>query len=340
MIFSVLQPHPVPASYIRRSQSSCSDVFSSFLFLKRQDVHTLSCWRSLLLYKYYKVQSLHGTVKLDSSAGHTTYAVSSIVRKSDFTGNTYSYGFPDKTGTIALTSDIAANTWRPIGTGATDAAAGNHTHDGGELTPSSISTDTIYVHSELEIADDTYATNITPEGIGTPSLVVQCLQDSHGLKTSRISAPTSSGGTTFGFGTSGQVLKSNGSTIYWAADKDTNTHYTTGLYVGATNTKANAATSNGSTYIKLYDDSTKRSEFKITGSGATTVTSDANGNITISSTDTNTNTTYSAGTGLQLSGTTFSTKLNSTTSLGTIGTTSKLYAVGVDANGKLCVNVP
>lgn len=32
--------------------------------------------------------------------------------------------------------------------------------------------------------------------------------------------------------------------------------------------------------------------------------------------------------------------LNSTTSLGTIGTTSKLYAVGVDANGKLAVNVP
>ena len=50
--------------------------------------------------------------------------------------------------------------------------------------------------------------------------------------------------------------------------------------------------------------------------------------------------TYKAGTGLELSGTTFSAKLNSTTSLGTIGTTSKLYAVGVDANGKLCVNVP
>lgn len=32
--------------------------------------------------------------------------------------------------------------------------------------------------------------------------------------------------------------------------------------------------------------------------------------------------------------------LNSETSLGTIGTTSKLYAVGVDANGKLAVSVP
>ena len=49
---------------------------------------------------------------------------------------------------------------------------------------------------------------------------------------------------------------------------------------------------------------------------------------------------YSAGAGLQLSGTTFSANLNSTTPLGTIGSTSKLYEVGVDASGKLCVNVP
>lgn len=70
------------------------------------------------------------------------------------------------------------------------------------------------------------------------------------------------------------------------------------------------------------------------------VKSDGTMKVNVPWTDTDTNTTYSAGTGLQLSGTTFSTKLNSTASLGTIGTTSKLYAVGVDANGKLCVNVP
>lgn len=62
--------------------------------------------------------------------------------------------------------------------------------------------------------------------------------------------------------------------------------WTTGLFIGASNTKANAAATNP--YIKLYDNDTKRAEFKITGSGATTVTSDANGNITISSTDNNT----------------------------------------------------
>lgn len=69
---------------------------------------------------------------------------------------------------------------------------------------------------------------------------------------------------------------------------DSDTHSITGMYVGATNAKANAATTNGNTYLKLYDDNTKRAEFKIVGSGATKVSSDASGNITISSTDNDT----------------------------------------------------
>ena len=63
------------------------------------------------------------------------------------------------------------------------------------------------------------------------------------------------------------------------------------MYVGATNAKSNAATTNGNTYLKLYDNDTKRAEFKITGSGATSVTSDASGNITISSTNSDTKNT-------------------------------------------------
>jgi len=35
-----------------------------------------------------------------------------------------------------------------------------------------------------------------------------------------IKAPTSSGGSTFGQGSNGQVIKSNGSSIYWAADNN------------------------------------------------------------------------------------------------------------------------
>lgn len=71
--------------------------------------------------------------------------------------------------------------------------------------------------------------------------------------------------------------------------KFTDSHYTTGLRVGASGTGSNAATTNGNTYIKVTDDGTYREGHLIKGIGATTVTSDANGNITINST----NTTYS-----------------------------------------------
>ena len=65
---------------------------------------------------------------------------------------------------------------------------------------------------------------------------------------------------------------------------DTNTHYTTGLYIGVANEKTNNATSNNSTYIKLFDDNTRRSQFKISGTSYINVSSDANGNLTIKDT--------------------------------------------------------
>ena len=127
--------------------------------------------------------------------------------------------------------------------------------------------------------------------------------------------------------------------------------WTTGLFIGASNTKANAAATNP--YIKLYDNDTKRAEFKITGSGATTVTSDANGNITIKSTDNNTSHNHSAGVGLTgsgsagTSGSTYTYKVNlvnetkaSNAASYTAGASSKFYAVQLDKNNKLGVQVP
>ena len=256
-------------------------------------------------------------------------------------------------------------------------------------------------------------------------------------------------------GTSGQI-KASGYTIAKSVPSDakftdTNTHYTTGLYIGASGAKSNAATTNGNTYLKLYDDSTSRASFKISGSGTVSVDSDPSGNITITGANTNTDyqctnaghytptgsdktgtasgstlsfggavvtgltyddkghvtgfatsklpanpntdtntwrgitdsvsttdstisgsatavktaydkavsaynlangktsntgTVTSVATGAGLVGGTITAtgtikcNLNSETSLGTIGSTSKLYAVGVDANGKLCVSVP
>ena len=89
--------------------------------------------------------------------------------------------------------------------------------------------------------------------------------------------------------------KGNGSTVTLQTqdtNTDTNTHYTTKLIVGASNSTVNAATTNGNTYIRLFDDTTARESHKISGSGATTVTSDSNGNIVVNST----NTTYAVAT--------------------------------------------
>ena len=115
----------------------------------------------------------------------------------------------------------------------------------------------------------------------------------------------------------------------------TDSHYTTKLYVTGSTGTTNAQTSNGATYLRLFDDNTNRSSIKITGTGATKVSSDSNGVITINSTDNNT--TYSAGTGLSLDGSNnaFSVKTGYTTDK-----TNKNYKVTTDANGNLYVNVP
>ena len=74
----------------------------------------------------------------------------------------------------------------------------------------------------------------------------------------------------------------------------TDTHYSSKNVVGATNATSNTATAltNGNVYLNSIENGAVTSSHKISGSGATTVTTDANGNIIISSTDNNT--TYSA----------------------------------------------
>jgi hypothetical protein len=89
-------------------------------------------------------------------------------------------------------------------------------------------------------------------------------------------------------GTNVTITESSGTFTFSATD--TNTHNTAYLYAGASNGTANAATTNGNTYLILMDGGTATTRRKISGSGATTVTSDSSGNIVISSTDTNTDT--------------------------------------------------
>lgn len=62
---------------------------------------------------------------------------------------------------------------------------------------------------------------------------------------------------------------------------DNDTHFTTGLYIGKADEKSNSATTNGNTYLKLFDNDTKRAQHLINGGGATMVTSNASGTIEI-----------------------------------------------------------
>lgn len=79
----------------------------------------------------------------------------------------------------------------------------------------------------------------------------------------------------------------NGTWSAWTKDNYTDTHWTSHLYVGAKSSNnsnaSNAATTNGNTYLKLFDDSTLRHQYNIKGTGNTTVTSDASGNIVVNS---------------------------------------------------------
>lgn len=84
------------------------------------------------------------------------------------------------------------------------------------------------------------------------------------------------------FNTADNKLYYHDGTNWVALTKDTDTHYTTHLYAGS-GSAANAETTNGNTKITVTDNSTVRNSVKISGTGATTVTSDASGNISINS---------------------------------------------------------
>ncbi|MCL1891692.1 MAG: hypothetical protein FWF97_00130 [Alphaproteobacteria bacterium] len=90
----------------------------------------------------------------------------------------------------------------------------------------------------------------------------------------------------------------------------------------ATGATANAASTNGNTYLNAVENGAVVSTHKIAGGGATTVTSDASGNITISSTDTPP-TTYTGTAPINVTGTVVSHN--------TSGVTAATYGPGANA---------
>lgn len=89
---------------------------------------------------------------------------------------------------------------------------------------------------------------------------------------------------TLAWGAKSAVATIGSTNIHVTMPANPDTHFTTGLYVGKASEKSNSATTNGNTYLKLFDNDTRRMQHLINGTGLTTVTSDANGTITINST--------------------------------------------------------
>lgn len=110
-------------------------------------------------------------------------------------------------------------------------------------------------------------------------------------------------------------------------------HYEAHNYIGAKDTQANGTTTNGNTYLKLYENDVKRSQFNIKGTGATTVTSDASGNITITSTDTHVTSVDNHYTPTANSTSEISEDASSTTEA-TWGTTSLVTGVNIQRDAK------
>ena len=213
-------------------------------------------------------------------------------------------------GEIIGTNNISSQSVKYATTaGSANAVAwGNVTGKPSTFTPAS------HIHEYLPLSGGTVSGDVT-------------FKDSKVVQLNTLKVPTAAGGSTYGAGTNGQVLKTNGTTVYWGSDNntvythpttsgnkhipsggssgqilrwsadgtavwgsDTDTHYTSKNIVGGTSTATTETTglTNGNVYLNHIENGAKTSSHNIKGSGATTVTTDANGAIIIKSTDTNT----------------------------------------------------
>lgn len=231
--------------------------------------------------------------------GSVNYLIQDYVWK---TGTTFAKWSRVKNGSNNAWGTWAAQAYKTdVSNAKITLSAGNGLTTGGDFTLNQSDAKTITLHvgagNGISVTADAVAAKagngITVDGTGINHADTSTLEGAYGPSTGATQSAKNTMDiivpqiTVDGYGHVTAVTNKTFKVI----DTDTNTHYTTGLYIGTSNTKANAATSNGGTYIKLYDNDTKRSEFKIVGSGATTVASDASGNLTITSTDNDTKNT-------------------------------------------------
>ena len=105
-----------------------------------------------------------------------------------------------------------------------------------------------------------------------PSQYSSTVTSSNVIKVNQISAPSESNGSTYSQGATGQVLKSNGDTIYWGPDNNTTYSVATASALGLVKSSTTGTTSNRDYKVQINSDGTMK--------------------VNVPWTDTDTNTTY------------------------------------------------
>lgn len=260
---------------ITASSTSQNGIAQDLIPLNSDNAYTLSCWvrgsssavRCRLQPYYASSTDTGGTVSL-ALTGDWQYISYTTIKNPANTAaysGAYVYLIPSAAGDtlevcgIKLERGNKATDWCPA---PEDLAPVVHTHDVATQSTNgflSASDKTILDNLNTLVGDTSVSTQIS-------SATKDCIT---GLSVS---------------GTTVTYTKKDGSTGTIATQ---DTHYKTGLKVGASATATtNAAATNGNVYLNVLDDSTIRDSHNIVGSGSTTVTSDANGKITVNSTDT------------------------------------------------------
>lgn len=267
--------------------------------------------------KFALVGHTHNYAGSSSAGGAANSVKSSLTFKNDGSGAA--------SGTTYNGSAAKTISYNTVG-----AAAASHTHTKSEITDFAHNHDERY-YTETEsdakfaVIGHTHTTALAADS-GAESITL-----AHGSK---------------------YKLTTGGTSIVFKMPADNNTHHTSKNIVGASATAtANATATNGNVYLNHLEESSVKSSHKISGSGATSVSADSSGNITITSQ--NTAHSHTAGVGLVGSGSSGTgggtydykvalvdeTKASNASSY-TAGAASKFYAVQLDKDGKLAVNVP
>lgn len=262
--------------------------------------------------------SANSAVKLDSSAGSAatpvyfsngkptacTYSLNKTVPSDAVFTDTDTHYSSKTIVNSAATS--TANTTAAVGNGSVYL---NHVENGsvtsshkisgsGATTVTADSSGNIFVSSTNTVYD---VATTSSNGLMTSAMVTKLNGITAGANKYSLPSATSStlGGVKIGSNitvASGTIslTKANVTSAlgYTPPTADTNTHYASKNVVGSATaiTNTTSALTNGNVYLNSVENSAVTSSHKISGSGATTVTTDTSGNIVISST----NTTYSS----------------------------------------------